>query len=425
MQVVTQMMMVFMETPSFCSMVLKKNTDKAVLEVCQLFLKHRWTKASLNDTLKLMSSTLPEPNNMPQSLRMLCNYINASSAPCPEEPHYYCSHCFLVKVNKADVCEHCGEDKSGTFYVFSFENKVKFLFEHQNLADAMDKYKEVCGTIDPEEKCLCDIPDGTEYKRVKKEASGQYDIILMLATDGVSLSKSSDVKFYPVVTQICEVAPRLRSYFSMVNFVWVDEKPPDFNTVFETLSKELVNINEAGGVTWKHPKSGEIFKSRVFAPLLVGDAPVRADALKVMRFNAKYGCEKCEQKAKKLPPREGEKRSVRRFVFQEVPAAERTSERMRLQSIHAESENAVRCKGVKAGRAAIEKMPLLNRSTCTIAEYLHSALLGVTLFFTCKWFSIPGPWYIGRSRDAVDEFLTSISVRFYARFQENQGYRSF
>jgi len=59
----------------------KKTTNEVVLEVCQLFLKHRWTKASINDTLKVISCTLPEDNNMPQSLHMLYKYVSASTAP--------------------------------------------------------------------------------------------------------------------------------------------------------------------------------------------------------------------------------------------------------------------------------------------------------------------------------------------------------
>jgi len=134
----------------------------------------------------------------------------------------------------------------------------------------------------------------------------------------------------------------------------------------------LKEINEAGGVEWTHPKTGKTCKSRVFAPLLIEDAPIRADALKVMRYNSVRGCEKCEQKAEKLPPREGDKRSVRRFVFQEDPATQRTSERMHFLRTHAKSQGDIHCKGVKAGVAVIEDMPLLERSSCTVAEYMHS-----------------------------------------------------
>jgi len=92
-----------------------KTADEAVLEVCKLFLKHRWSKASLGDTLKVMASTLPQPNNMPHSLATLKKYLNLSALPCSKIPYYYCSSCLQLKESKLIVT-----NVIPVFQVFSF-----------------------------------------------------------------------------------------------------------------------------------------------------------------------------------------------------------------------------------------------------------------------------------------------------------------
>lgn len=55
------------------------------------------------------------------------------------------------------------------------------MFEHKHLADALDQafqYKNTDNNI------ITDITDGSEYKRVNIGRK-QYDITLMLSTDGV------------------------------------------------------------------------------------------------------------------------------------------------------------------------------------------------------------------------------------------------
>ena len=384
-----------------------KTTDEAVLDVCKLYLKHHWTKGSLDDTLKLLSSTLPKDNNMPRSLYMLYKYVNASSAPCPEKLFYYCLSCFQLKSDLSEVCEHCNRNQSNVFFYFSIADQIRYLFEQNNLAEAIDDYREVRSrNVDPQVNYIGDILDGSEYCRIKEYANGPYDIILSWNTDGVSLSKSSHVKRYPVLSMICEVCPALRSYYMMVNALWVDPSAPPMKLFLKPFVDELRRIHHNGGVAWKHPKSGDILKSQVFAPLLIGDAPVRSDVLEVMRYNSIYGCEKCEQRAKKLPPREGEKRSCRRLVFSDNPAIERSAERMKLQGAYAMLRGK-HVKGVKRD-AIIEDIPLLDRSKCTLAEYMHCVCLGVTNHFTSKWFTQRGPWYIGDCFTDVDDFLLSV-----------------
>jgi len=291
------------------------------------------------------------------------------------------------------------------------------LFEKDGLSHAIDKYKNLRSTAsDSQKEKLCDILDGTEYKRVKTYADGQYDITLVWNTDGVSLSDSSDVKFYPLLCTIGKVAPRLRSRYLIVNAVWVDASAPTMSVFLKPFVEELKEIHEAGGFEWKHPETDDDVKSRVVAPLFVGDAPVRADVLEVMRYNATCGCEKCEAKAVKLAPKDGDGagRSLRRFVFSETPATERTKERMRLQGEHAERTGEKHVKGVK-GKSVVEDIPLLDRSRCTLAEYMHCVLLGVTRHFSLLWFTKPGPWYIGNCKEEVDEFLLSVKVLDFMR----------
>jgi len=81
-----------------------------------------------------------------------------------------------VQVDRSEICEHCRSSESGVYYVFNYADQIEFLFEQQNLADAIDAYKDVHAS-NRHKKCLCDILDGTEYPRVKEMATGPYDII--------------------------------------------------------------------------------------------------------------------------------------------------------------------------------------------------------------------------------------------------------
>jgi len=72
------------------------------------------------------------------------------------------------------------------------------------------------------------------------------------------------------------------------------------NTFFGPLVSQLRNLKKAGGVQWTNPKTGEQSPSVVSSPLLIADAPARADCLNHLYHNGKDGCITCEIKTVKM-----------------------------------------------------------------------------------------------------------------------------
>ncbi|KAJ1518919.1 hypothetical protein ONE63_011471 [Megalurothrips usitatus] len=135
-----------------------------------------------------------------------------------------------------------------------------------------------------------------------------------------------------------------------------------------------------------------------------------------MRFNARYGCNTCEQKTKKsnqpIEVRNNNNEIVLRrkrvFLFQETMAPLRKGRRMDLQGELAERRKKSR-KGV-LGPAVVSKIPLFDRAKCICAEYLHLVALGVVKSLLTLFFFTPGPWYIGDKVAEMDKFMSAISV---------------
>lgn len=388
--------------------------DEAILRILKLYIKERWTKTSLHQTVKVIKGLLPQPNDLPPSGVMLLNRLSEVAPFQNEIQHFYCSDCQLPWNNDSEACI-CGCKENDVFFEYPIEPQIKYLFEHRNLASVIDRHKN----RSRKDSCISDIQDGVEYKRVKSELNGEYDIVLVLDTDGVSVSKSSKQEVWTLLTFICEVPPSLRACYMIVSGVYVGKKHPRMNTFMKPFAHSMKTIYDSGGVQWTHPDSEEVFCSQVVCPTLCADAPAKALVLNVRLFSHRYGCNICEQKSRKvaltaqqialnhnLPPRK-RKKPLRRFIFQE-PSPLRTGPRMHLQGIMAEERQKSR-KGV-VGQTVACDMPFFDRAVCICAEYLHVVCLGVVKYFLNLMFFVRGPWYIGDKMPEIDEFLTSIKV---------------
>ena len=87
------------------------------------------------------------------------------------------------------------------------------------------------------------------------------------------------------------------------------------------------------GVEWIHPVTKEKIVSKVVAPVLAADAPARANVFEHQEHQSKFACITCEQKAEpvSVKPNKNSKKqngTIRRFLFQEIPAKLRTGERI-------------------------------------------------------------------------------------------------
>jgi len=66
-------------------------------------------------------------------------------------------------------------------------------------------------------------------------------------------------------------------------------------------------------------------------------------------------------------------------------------------------------KGVR-GHAAVSRIPFFYRGHSVSSEFIHNVGLGVVRYFPILWFFTAGPWYIGNSLKAVDQFLKIVCI---------------
>lgn len=121
------------------------------------------------------------------------------------------------------------------------------MFEIRNLANKLH--------IAPHDNNLIsDITDGTEYIRVNsRDNRQQYDLTLILNTDGLSLVKSAKSHCWPLMFMIAELPEHLRESFIIITSLWYDaNSKPLMNTFLQPFCQKL---NECfhNGISWIHP----------------------------------------------------------------------------------------------------------------------------------------------------------------------------
>lgn len=404
--------------------------DEGVLQLMELFIKHKMEKGEVGDILKRLLKFIPKQNNMPKSQHTLFQYVENLSPVSKERVHFYCSECqhYLGEVDK--VCPLCKGD-SHKFYQLPLADQIKNLFENHGLADAIDKYSADRQAIASDD-VVRDMCDGSETKRAR--VHGQYNLTLQGHTDGISVSKSSNASLWPLEYVIIELPPQLRFKFVLINGIWLDNCKPYLNTYFKPFMQEVRTINTEG-IKWVHPRTKEVKTTYITVPSFCADAPARAQIQNILSHGGRHCCNICEQKMKKLPEQPiipGVKRKRRRrvFTYRENPSKLRTADRMEAQGEQTRQDmkdrNSMKMKAVKGvrGKSIISSLPGCDRSTVVYPEYMHLILCLIKGFLTL-WFEKPGPWSLKHHQDKINAFLEGIRVPdFVTRIPRSTEYFS-
>lgn len=382
------------------------SVKKAVFFISEYYIKNKATKSNLQHLLRLLTKLLPGTNRLPNTNYKFFKYLQSFGSTCTAIKHYFCKNCMLycgIENLSAQQCTACETSSGyGFFFAFDIGEQIKFLFEHRYLGKILQQ------PVQRDPSFVCDVVDGSEYKRANETFvdKSKYDLCLTLNTDGIKYSNSSKVSFWPVMFSIVEVPEHLRETFIIVNEAWYDEMKPNMNTLMEPLSRGLNKCFDEG-VTWVCPETRQEHKTRVIAPYIVGDAPARAELQNIMNFNGRYGCNICEIKMIKAMAREGLKRT-RIYPFPEDEVKLRNKTRMLLQAGKViENPRLIHRKGVK-GHSIISIIPGLDLSTCVAPEYMHSLLLGAVKLFLCAWFLSNETWNLKLFIKDVDNLLLNI-----------------
>lgn len=311
----------------------RQTTDEAVLSFLQLYVKHKLIKNALKDALKTVCNMLPVYNNMPTTIFKLFKYITDLAPPCAVIKHYYCKSCQICYDDETEhliqKCRTCplSDGNTGVFYELNVVDQIKYMFEHRNLYRIVQHHKPRNSNV------ITDITDGSEYLRVNYSEThkrGSYDLTLILNTDGLCLKKSSTGNCWPLMFTIAEIPKNLRNNFVIIIGMWYDNHKPLMNLFLQPFCEKLKTCFDEG-VNWIHPINKTQHNSKVVVPLIVADAPARAQIQNILNFNGRYGCNLCEIKTQKCKTLPNKKRKRIYPFINKQQIIFRTNNRMKVQ----------------------------------------------------------------------------------------------
>lgn len=114
--------------------------DEGVLELMNLFVKHKMEKIVIGDVLKGLLRFCPKVHNMPKSQHLLFKYVKDLVPLPPENVHYYCADCLYYIGSDPTKCPVCEGEVSRKFFHLSLAAQLKNFFENHGLADKLDKH---------------------------------------------------------------------------------------------------------------------------------------------------------------------------------------------------------------------------------------------------------------------------------------------
>lgn len=284
--------------------------DESLLTLLELYVEHKWTKASLKGTLEMLHKMLSDDNNLPKTVFKLFQCIENLIPSFNVIKYFYCKKClsYCSADTRIHECFSCNanEKSISCFFEIDICKQIKYLFEKRNIAD---KLKALSSSSDNGQ--INDITDGSEYVRVNsREDRQKYDLTLMLNTDSLSLVKSAKSHCWPLMFIISELPEHLRESFLITIGLWYDDLcKPLMNTFLKPFCAKLERCFQ-DGISWVHPRTRETFITRVVAPLIIANASARAQLQNISNFNGRYGCNICEIKMKRAKNIKGKKTVV-------------------------------------------------------------------------------------------------------------------
>jgi len=138
-----------------------KNIDEIVLNLLELYVRHKWTKISLRDILTMLQKILPKDNQLPNSVHKLFQYVRKYTSSFHVMKHYYCKDCLYYNgfESKIDKCLSCNTDKNFSFFFeIDISEQIKFMFENLKLYAKLNS-----SSFDSDKNIITHIIDGSEY----------------------------------------------------------------------------------------------------------------------------------------------------------------------------------------------------------------------------------------------------------------------
>jgi hypothetical protein len=146
-------------------------------EYCQTLLRTlqdaKICKSQCNAMIKLLKSALPEPNNMPSSLKQLLSAMNVENLFVKKRVCITCEHEVPTEQNFCNQCRTVDPTKFASIYDIDLDRALSLLL--RRLSTHIDEYKVKLDSTDPTE-ATSDIPFGMAYKELLMKRSVSQEI---------------------------------------------------------------------------------------------------------------------------------------------------------------------------------------------------------------------------------------------------------
>lgn len=359
-----------------------------IVMILAFSLRHSLSATAIEDHLKLLSILLPANNILPHSLHVFKQLLKDPSDTI--KLHFFCQGCGARLSKQNTHCLTCGEEsnndnlKEGNFFIsLSLANQIRDIIQREGLSD-----------------CTNTILGKTDYK--------PGDVSLLWNCDGVPLFNSSSNSLWPIRCIINELPAEVRYKNVVLAGVWFGQGKPDMATFLHQFVQDIKDTN-AHGIEWVHPRTGISQMSKVFPITCSCDAVAKCALQGIHQFNGSYGCGYCLNEGMVVAKGRGYTR-----VYPDVEADMRSHKHTVECGAKAIDEGVSHVLGVKS----VSPLILLHPSTgfdmikSFSVDYMHCVLLGVTKQFLDIWLNSKyhsEPWYIGTSKNKIDERLLPIT----------------
>lgn len=387
-------------------------TEQAVCSLFKLYLRHNWSKKCLEDTLKFMNQYGAKELELPYTLSSLLVYLRRVTPEVRVIQHFHCTQCKVYIGPNNKVCNECKTGASAScFYELDLFDQIKNLFEFFKIEEHLKKF------IPPNKentnpKIIHDITDGEEYIRVNsREDRGEHDLTIVLNTDGISISKSSKKKCWPILAQIAELPYYLRNKYILFLGIWVEDVEPDPLIFFKPIIDKLKEGFKKG-IEWKSTVDNKTHVSKITAPFFAGDGPARAKVQGIQYPTGMSSCNYCE--CSRIEFKSQDQKGFSYFPFDNhiVP---RTTENMTANLLEAQKTKRDHVKGVKT-KSALADLDEIDLGSCCLPDYMHTPCLGLSKKKEDFWFDDKNSEsYIGNHLNEMNEFMVNIKPPYFFR----------
>lgn len=203
------------------------------------------SKSHSKRLIALIKLILPIPNNLPSTMDDLLSFMNIDDLFFKQSVCLICKQYLEYKQNECFTCKHLDDKKIADVYNVNVKHVLKKLLKR--LSPIIEQYKEnINDDIDTEE--TKDIPFGKLYRELLNKYASENIISLILHVDGVSLTRSTNLKMWLFSGSFVELPPafRYRRYNMLLLSIWVAYAEPQPQIWLQSIISQIQSIKMQG-----------------------------------------------------------------------------------------------------------------------------------------------------------------------------------